>query len=141
MVPVVKHIGTIRVCGDYILTVNQASYVETYPHPENSRKYLTIGLFKYNRILPLPLLYSSRRCIAFSGTAAYLDDIIVTGKSREENLECVLARLEHASLRLNQSMCVVMVPKIKYPVNDIDEEPKSRLMQFKTLMSLLVQQS
>jgi len=32
--PVVKRIGNICVCGDYKLTVNQASKIETYPLPQ-----------------------------------------------------------------------------------------------------------
>ena len=31
--PVIEWSGAIRVCGDYKLTVNRASHVETYPLP------------------------------------------------------------------------------------------------------------
>ena len=33
IVPLLKSDGTIRICGDYRLTVNQASLVDTYPIP------------------------------------------------------------------------------------------------------------
>ena len=39
IVPVVKRDGTIRVCGDYKLTINQAAQVDSYPLP------LVDGLF------------------------------------------------------------------------------------------------
>ena len=31
--PVVQHDGTIRVCGDYKLNINQAAQFDTYPQP------------------------------------------------------------------------------------------------------------
>lgn len=33
IVPVLKEDGTVRICGDYKLTINQAAKVETYPIP------------------------------------------------------------------------------------------------------------
>ena len=33
IVPIVKEDGTVRICGDYKLTVNQAYKLETYPVP------------------------------------------------------------------------------------------------------------
>ncbi len=34
MIPVFKWNGSVRVCGDYKLSVNQASNIETYPLPQ-----------------------------------------------------------------------------------------------------------
>ena len=34
IVPVLKKDGTVRICGDYKLTVNQASKVDSYPLPK-----------------------------------------------------------------------------------------------------------
>ena len=34
IVPVLKHDDSIRLCGDYRVTVNQAAKVDTYPLPK-----------------------------------------------------------------------------------------------------------
>jgi len=166
IVPVVKQNGSIRVCGDYKLTVNQVSHVESYPLPrvedifaalsggetftkldlanaflqleveEDSKKYLTInthkGLFEYNR---LPFGVSSAPTIfqraidcllqGIPGSKAYIDDIIVTGKTREEhlkNLDLVLTKLEQAGLKLNKAKCTFMAPKVEYLGYIIDKD-------------------
>ena len=37
IVPVVKTDGSIRICGDYKVTVNQAAKLDTYPLPQGCR--------------------------------------------------------------------------------------------------------
>ena len=127
IVPSVKKDGTIRVCGDYKVTVNQAEKVDRYPLPkienlfailgkgtkytkldllhayqqirleEESKLLLTIkthkGLFKYNR---LPFGVSSAPSIfqriiegvlqGIPNVVAYIDDILITGRTEEEHL-------------------------------------------------------
>ena len=82
IVPVVKRDGSIRICGDYKLTINKVAETDTYPLPrikdlftslsggrsfskldlahDDSKKYTTVnthkGLYRYNR---LPLEVSS----------------------------------------------------------------------------------
>ena len=34
VVPVIKRDGTVRICGDYKLTVNKAAKLDTYPLPK-----------------------------------------------------------------------------------------------------------
>ena len=43
IVPVVKWDGTIRVCGDYKLTVNQAAQVDVYPLQGRSSLGMRLG--------------------------------------------------------------------------------------------------
>ena len=50
-------------------------------------------------------------------TCAYLDDILVTGKSEAEHLrtlDAVLQRLADAGVRLKRQKCEFMLPKIEY---------------------------
>ncbi|XP_045463872.1 uncharacterized protein K02A2.6-like [Harmonia axyridis] len=52
-----------------------------------------------------------------NGTVIFLDDIVVTGKNREEhmkNLEEVFDKLSKAGFRLNLKKCEFFVPEVKY---------------------------
>ena len=158
VVPVLKRDGSVRLCGDYKLTVNRAAKTDTYPLPriedlfaslaggtvfskldlaqaylqvpldEASKKYVTVnthrGLFQYNR---LPFGVASTPSIfhrimenvlqGLTGVCAYLDDILVSGKTPEDhmqNLEAVLERLEQAGLRLKRAKCLFMFPSVEY---------------------------
>ena len=51
------------------------------------------------------------------GVCAYIDDILVSGKTPEDHLaklEAVFARLKEAGLRLKREKCYFMLPSVKY---------------------------
>ena len=95
---------------------------------EQSRELVTInthkGLFQYTR---LPFGVSAAPAIfqrTIEGvlaniphTVAFLDDILITGKTEKEhleNLEKVLKRLSEAGLRLKREKCVFLAPEVTY---------------------------
>ena len=43
IVPVAKPNGTVRICGDYKLTVNQVSKANNYPIPKTEDVLATLG--------------------------------------------------------------------------------------------------
>ena len=55
----------------------------------------------------------------------YLDDILITGRTKKEhlhNLQVVLQRLSTAGLRLKQEKCEFLVPSISYLGHKIDSQ-------------------
>ena len=55
----------------------------------------------------------------------YLDDILVTGKTKEEHLQTldtVLTRLEVAGLRLKEKKCSFMLESVEYIGHNISAE-------------------
>ena len=167
IVPVLKaDKSSVRICGDFKLTVNQASKLDHYPIPkvedlfaslaggqtftkldlsqayqqirleEQSRQYVVInthkGLFRYTR---LPYGVSSAPAIfqrtmelllqGIPGVVVYLDDILITGKTKSEHVKAldeVLSRLEKAGLRLQKRKCVFMATEVDYLGHRIDAE-------------------
>ena len=43
IVPVLKKDGTVRICGDYKLTVNQAAKIDSYPLPKISDLFASLA--------------------------------------------------------------------------------------------------
>ena len=161
IVPVLKGDRTVRICGDYKLTVNQASTVDSYPLPrindlfqslsggqqfskiDLSHAYQqlvldsrpSIHIEVYISILachlasPLPLQCSKELWITLlqglKHVAVYIDDIVVTGTSKEEHLrtlEEALRRLSRAGARLKKSKCCFFPTKVEFLGHLIDAQ-------------------
>ena len=95
---------------------------------ETSKVYTTInthrGLFRYVRmpygISSAPALFQRTMetlLQGIPGLCVFLDDIIITGKSKKEHLahlQEVLHRLSDAGLRLKRQKCTFMAPEVVY---------------------------
>ena len=165
MVPVLKSDKTsVRICGDFRLTVNPVSKLDSYPIPkvedlfarlakgryfskldlsqayqqlplaEESKQLVVIntpkGLFRFTR---LPYGISSapgifQRVIegllqGVEGVVVYLDDILITGATKEDHLvtlEEVLNRLDKVGLRVKRKKCEFLKESVGYLGHKID---------------------
>ena len=101
---------------------------------DKSKSLVTInthrGLFEYNRlpfgVSTAPAIFQRSIDSLLQGipnVCAYLDDIIITGKTEEEhlqNLSAVLSKLQEAGLRLKRSKCYFMAESVEYLGHIID---------------------
>ena len=95
---------------------------------DDSKKLLTInthrGLYKFNRlsqgVKPATGIFQQimdAMLSGINGSSAFLDDIIVGGKTKEENLKItrlVLERLRDYGFTLKLSKCKFLMPRLKY---------------------------
>ena len=102
----------------------------------DSRKYVTInthkGLYCYTRlpfgIASAPAIFQRAMDSILQGipqVLCYLDDILITGASKEDhlrNLEKVLSRLQEYGIRVNANKCVFMQSSVEYLGHIIDCE-------------------
>ena len=158
IVPILKKDGSIRICGDYKITVNRVAKIDSYPIPkiedlytnlvggkmfstldlsnaylqmpleEESKNLTTIntsrGLFKYNRlcfgIAAAPAIFQRVMDSLLQGlnmVCGYLDDILITGKDKEEhdkNVNMVLKRLDMAGIRVRSEKCTFGRNQVEY---------------------------
>ena len=104
----------------------KSAYQRLYLDPE-SQQLVTINthrdLYRYKRlpfgIASLPALFQRTVDIILQGldrVASIQDDILITGKDEEhmKNLNSVLSRLDHYSLRLQLSKCKFMQKSATY---------------------------
>ena len=126
--PLPEDIFTILNGGTCFAKLDLAeAYLQVEVAPE-SRELLTInthrGLFQYTRlpfgVKTAPAMFQQLIDTVISGlagTAAYLDDIIIMGRTTEElkdRLIAVLQRIQDHGLRLRPEKCQFFMRKIKY---------------------------
>ncbi|XP_061763239.1 uncharacterized protein LOC133556905 [Nerophis ophidion] len=110
IVPVLKPDNSVRICGDYKLTVNLASKLEQYPFPRMEDLFEKLAGGQSFAIRGI--LQSSDLPVA-----VFLDDILLTGKSDREHLETlseVLRRLREAGLRLKRKKCAFLESEAEF---------------------------
>ncbi|XP_003726960.1 uncharacterized protein K02A2.6-like [Strongylocentrotus purpuratus] len=131
IVPVVKSDGTIRVCGDCKMTVNQAAKVDRYPLPLIDNFFAQVGGGKIFTTLDMSypttpgIFQKSMPLQGLPGVVAYLDDILVSGETQtkhEESLERVLHRFQEARVRLKREKCVFGTTEVVYLGYNIDAQ-------------------
>ncbi|WKY12958.1 hypothetical protein Q1695_004069 [Nippostrongylus brasiliensis] len=103
---------------------------------DDSKELLTInthrGLFRYNRlpfgVKSAPGIFQQiidSMIAGLPGVAAYLDDIIVTGRNADEhrrNLEGLFQRISNYGFRVRIDKCHFMMTEIRYLGNIIDKD-------------------
>ena len=103
---------------------------------DDSRSYVTInthrGLFRYTRlpfgVASAPSIFQKVMDTVLQGlpnTICYLDDILVSGATKEEhlhNLEMVLQRLEQYNIRAKKAKCAFMCDAVEYLGHRIDAD-------------------
>ena len=95
--PVLKRDGSVRVCGNYKVTINKSLRKEVYPLPT-----------------PHDLFTKLEGRVRF---AMFLDDVIVTDKTQveyENNLLEVLTRLSDTGLTLKEAKCEFGMSEVQY---------------------------
>ena len=117
----------------------QIDFAEAYLQvevDEESKEMLTInthrGLFRYNRlpfgVKSAPGIFQQimdAMICGLKGVAAYLDDVIVTGRTDAEhrqNLEALLRRIQEYGFHVRMEKCNFLMPQIRYLGCIIDKD-------------------
>ncbi|KAL9960436.1 hypothetical protein ACROYT_G033892 [Oculina patagonica] len=145
IVPIVKEDGTIRICGDYKQTINQAAKLDNYPIPKIEDLYATLGggkeftkldlsqayqqlesvhkgLFRYNRlphgISSAPGIFQRTIESLLQGipqVVVRIDDILATGKTRHDHLN----HLKEVLARLTKAGVRLKLKKCVFLRNEV----------------------
>ncbi|XP_029904245.1 LOW QUALITY PROTEIN: uncharacterized protein K02A2.6-like [Myripristis murdjan] len=133
-IPKVEDLMAVLAGGQQFTKLDMSHAYQQIQMDDQSKKYLTVnthrGMFTYNR---LPFGVSSAPAIfqrtmegvlqGIPQVAVYLDDILVTGETREMHLKTldeVLTRLEDAGLRLKRSKCTLLADEVQYLGHKVD---------------------
>ncbi|KHJ77539.1 reverse transcriptase, partial [Oesophagostomum dentatum] len=117
----------------------QIDFAEAYVQvevDEESKEMLTIntprGLFRYNRlpfgVKSAPGMFQQimdAMICGLEGVAAYLDDVIVTGRTDAEhrqNLEALFRRIQEYGFHVRMEKCNFLMPQIRYLGCIIDKD-------------------
>lgn len=105
------------------------------PLDDATKKYVVInthkGLFHYNRLpfgIHSPAIFQRTMETLLQGipnVSVFIDDILITWKSKEEHLQtldAVLSRLEEAGARVKKSKCRFMLSKVEFLGHTITEQ-------------------
>ncbi|UYV76923.1 K02A2.6-like [Cordylochernes scorpioides] len=130
IVPVLKSDQTIRICGYFKITANQAIKVDQYPlcKAEDIFEALTgVHMTPVWNIFSLSIVPKKMDMLLKGITMVFcaLDDILITGKNDQDhlkNLECILQRIQEAGLRLRKDKCSFMAPSLEYLGHKIAKE-------------------
>ena len=122
--------------GKYFSTLDLSHAYNQIVLDDDARHFLTInthrGLYRYTRlpfgVASAPSLFQKAMdqiIQGIDGVLCYLDDILVSGKSKEEhleNLQKVLQRLKEHGLRVKKTKCSFMKTSVRYLGHYIDAD-------------------
>ncbi|BHF83082.1 hypothetical protein SprV_0802622400 [Sparganum proliferum] len=141
IVPVLKSDGSVRICGDYKLTINSATKLNPYPLPRiedlyaslaGGHQFTTLDLkHAYNQVvLDTESRDAAQRFIdrvlrGLPFVYAYIDDLLVASrnaKEHKEHLALVFDRLDQFGVVINPSKCVLGVPSLDFLGHHVDAQ-------------------
>ena len=120
----------------YFSTMDLLHAYNQLPLDDNARPFLTInthqGLYQYTRlpfgVASAPSIFQKTMDMilqGMSGVICYLDDILISGRTKDEhldNLRKVLQRLQEHNIRAKKSKCTVMKTSVRYLGHIIDAD-------------------
>ena len=126
--PTPDEIFSVLANGESFSKIDLARAYKQMRVAKGSQTYLTIntplGLYRYLRlpfgIASAPAIWQKAMTTVLQGCKGvvyYLDDILITGATREEhvqNLRNVMARLQKFGLRVNASKCKYFQPELEF---------------------------